>query len=267
MAAKNVLGLVAVGLVGGAVPACFSLVVSRSVDDAYAIERSPPSKATSKEQDRASPYSVAGTAWPIPMVASLLSVLVAIWVHHRKVRQEIDIRIRAERFESKRRSYAKIIEVLWQIIDYTTMLGPELNSYLIRRIYTELLVVGSTQVIRQFNDFMTGYDKAQTLPQKSELIRAFLVAVRRDLYGERLDPDQVRFVQPGTRSLDSFKIYDRHKPALEGCGLSNIQSLAEMDVDDVGTRTSIAIGELRSLREAAVRERQLREEAARWFSA
>lgn len=84
---------------------------------------------------------------------ALISGFVLLWIHHSKLRQEIEVNMRMEQLERRRSVYKELLAFLNQVYDYTAMLSDEpLNWRIFRELHDELQVIGSSEVIRKFND-------------------------------------------------------------------------------------------------------------------
>jgi len=197
----------------------------------------------------------------IPIIVAAISAVVALLVHHSKVRQEIKMRIATERFERKQQAYRRVIETMNNLIDFAFRLGQPVNWRISRQLYSELILVGSPDVISRFNKFMSEFDKSQN----ENLILDVWYAMHRDLYGESLPPGSIKFIEPGKPLLDLMREASPYWPRIQQEGIQNWTDLAKIDETALSRKLGVSEDLLARLKKAANDEVRREKERAKFF--
>ena len=197
----------------------------------------------------------------IPITVAVIGALAALVVHHYQVRQEIKMRIATERFERKKQAYRKVIETMNNLIDFAFRLGQPVNWRITRQLYSELVLVGSPDVISRFNKFMKELDKSQN----DNLILDVWYAMHQDLYGESLPAGSIKFIEPGKPLLDLMQEVSPWWPQIRQEGIQDWNDLAKIDEKTHSRKIGAPEDLLARLKKTAADEVQREEERVRFF--
>jgi len=197
------------------------------------------------------------------IIPAVISAYVLLWIHHSRVRQELDIRAGRERFQRKQAAYDGIWGTLNDINDYGFGFISDINWRKVRATQTGSLMAASPEVIEYFNSITRIY---LTTPQTEEeikkqdleitrLMKELWNVMRKNLYNaEPLSPEMIRFVGPGNRTRQALAIWGRHRVLLERIGIGDLEELSKMDVGLVSQKTGIPSEDLVEVKSMAGRE-------------
>jgi hypothetical protein len=197
----------------------------------------------------------------IPIMVAIIGALATLLVHHYQVQQEIKMRIATERFERKKQAYRRVIATMNNMIDFAFRLGQPVNWRIARQSYSELVLVGSPNVISRFNEFMKEFDK----PQSDNLILDVWYAMHQDLYGESLPPGSIKFLEPGKPLLDLMQEASSWWPQIRQEGIQDWNDLEKIDEKALSKKIGAPEDLLARLKKAAADEVQREEQRVRFF--
>lgn len=186
----------------------------------------------------------------IASVGATISGIILLLIHHRRVKQEIEIHRENELFDRKQESYRWLMKDVFDDMDYANYLGNEPNWKIGRHIYNELLLIGSQSVINAYDDYLTNYNKVKE-PEKSELIKKILTEIRKDLYPKELGAKKIRFIVPPPDTAEILKLIGKHRTKLEEARLFIFKNLSTMDIDDAFQKTNIDKQDLEKMKKIA----------------
>lgn len=204
-------------------------------------------------------FSAFGTL--IPVIVAIIGAIAALLIHHYQVRQEIKMRIATERFERKKEACRRVIETMNALIDFMFRLGQPVNWRIAREIYSELVLVGSPDVISRFNKFMKEYDKSQN----DNLILDVWYAMHRDLYGESLPSGSIKFIEPPRSVLDIMQEASPSWSRIMQEGIRGWDDLARIDEKSLSRKIGVAEDLLVRLKATALDEVRREEEKVKLF--
>lgn len=187
------------------------------------------------------------------IVGSLISGIILLLIHHMKVKQEIEKHRQIELFDRKQKVYRSILEEINQLFDFTERLGSDMNWRISRHAYNELILIGSASVITAFNNFVKQWDSASDV-KSTELLKSVWIEVRKDLYKEKLLPEQMKIYGPSNKTFKAFEIFAKNASILKTLNLESYDLLSKMNVDEIHAKTGIPKEDLLSLKDMGIRE-------------
>lgn len=189
-------------------------------------------------------------------IAATISGTILLWIHHNNVKQELEIQRKKELFERKQTAYRSIIRQVNALVDFSSTLGRTTNWRINREIHQGFLIVASKQVLIAYNSLMRNFDTRDN-QQFTKLLKDMIIAMRHDLYDDILTPDQITFLDMPTGTLSALLVYASHREQPKALGITNLDDMSMMNVEDVSQKTGISIQDLQKLKEAGVRESRL----------
>jgi len=192
------------------------------------------------------------------IAGATISGLFLLYVHHSKARQEIELQFKREQFQQKGKTYRELLEFVYAMYDYVRGLRHEIYWREFRDKQKDALLVASKEVVQLFNAVYLEFSKPSSSMSDqnlTKLIKDFINAIRRDLYEERPLPyTELKFVEPGTDTLEALALWVQYKSQLENIGIRKLCGLRSMNVMSVAKRTEIAKEHLLKLKHMAERE-------------
>lgn len=192
-------------------------------------------------------------------IGATLSGIILLTIHHRKVKQELDIHRQKDEFDRKQKIYRMVLQHISRLLDQSHLLGSEVNWRITRQIYEELLIVGSPKVIKIYNNFILNLDKIEGKVEHDKLKELWNV-IREDLYGTGLAEDEMHVISPSLETISALDIYHNNSAALKALNINNIESISRMDIDDVTIKSNIDKEKLKLLKNMAINELRFEEE-------
>lgn len=192
------------------------------------------------------------------ILAATISGLILLRSHHSKVQEEIRLHKEIDVFERKKTVYQNVLNHVTEILDYVTLFGKKTNWRMARQSYNDLILTGSKSVINAYNDFLKNFDANN--PKTDEKVKKILYEIRKDLYNEDLKITDIKFMTPGSRTIKSLELIGKHRSKLEGQGFDSLESLSQMNVDDIKSKTGIDAEDLQTIKDICQEERQFSEE-------
>lgn len=194
-------------------------------------------------------------------LAAIISGSVLLYVHHSKIRQEIELQIKREQFESRKRLYRDLWVYVDDLIDYKSGILEDLNWRRWRKLQSELSLAGSIDVLEAFNKIMRNADSASQ-DELTKLIKDFWNTIRQDLFREPPLPyTALRFVEPSRHTLQAVEIFTRHAQTLKAVDIRSLFEMKDVDVEQLHSKCGIPVAELQIMKDAAERESRVRKQA------
>jgi hypothetical protein len=201
--------------------------------------------------------------WLIPIVAAsvgaTISGTVLLFIHHNKVKQEIDLQRRKEQFEKKQKLYRAILQQVNSLLDFSAYLGSRTNWRIDREVYNQLILVASIPVVEELNKCIKSLDQDDGEVLTSSL-KSLLRAIREDLYGDTLADKDLRIYSPPIITMDSLQLYANNVEKLKKLGLDSYDRLGNMDIDVVHASANIPKDDLKKIKEMGEREARIERE-------
>lgn len=196
------------------------------------------------------------------IIAAIAGATISGWIllrsHHSKVQEEIRLHKEIDVFERKKIVYQNVLNNVTEILDYVTLFGKKTNWRIARQTYNDLILTGSKSIIDAYNDFLKNYDGNN--PKTDEKVKKILFEIRKDLYKEDLKITDIKFMVPGSRTMKSLELIGKHRSTLEEQGFDSLDSLSQMNVDDIKSKTAIAVEDLQKIKDICQEEKQFSEE-------
>lgn len=170
------------------------------------------------------PWESLITAISSNIVAVITAIIIAagsiigiIITQYLRVKKEIELRREIEVFDRKQDLYRKILDQINQLMDYSYYLGRDMNWKISRKIYDELLLIGSEEVIEYFPELHKEMsNKDSTIEEHLYNVRN---AIRKDLYFKELKRKFSRVTTLGNKSKRILEKYEKDLKKLQDNGM------------------------------------------------
>lgn len=198
----------------------------------------------------------------IASTGATISGIILLITHHSKVKQELEIHRKKEVFERKQRMYRSLVNQFLKFLDLKSNPTHDRGNWRIGNyLYTELILVGGKSVIQAFNNHL----KSKLADTDSDIehtnkIKDILIAIRKDLYDEELDYDEINFIQPTQETHKALSIIEEHYPILKSYELTTLQKISDMDIEKMSSEIKISTEKLKFLKDTALQERKIQED-------
>lgn len=193
----------------------------------------------------------------MPIIAASLGAIITgivlLHIHHSRVKQEIDLQRKKELFEKKQKAYRSILRQVNSLLDFSAYLGPNPNWRITRDIYNQLILVASRPVLESYFDSIKRMNELDDT-KLADALKSLLRTIREDLYGEKIEDDQIKMHNPPTNTMRALEIYGKQPEKLKQLGLESYDSLASMDIAAVNKSTGIPLEELGFLKAISEKE-------------
>lgn len=196
----------------------------------------------------------------VGIFGATISGIILIHLHHRKVKQELEIHRKKDEFDRKQKIYKTILRHISRLIDHSHLLGKEVNWRITRQIYEELLIIGSPKVIETYNNFILNLNEISGKEEEHEKQKELWNVIRKDLYDVGLKNEEMHVISPPSETITKLDIYHNNAKKLKTLGITNLEKVSEMDVKEVSTNLGIEFKELESLKNMAIKEIQFENE-------
>lgn len=198
----------------------------------------------------------------IASVGATISGVILLITHHSKVKQELEIHRKKEVFERKQRMYRNLVDQFLAFLDLKHNPTHDRGNWRIGNyLYTELVLIGGKSVIQAFNNHLKSKLKGTDNDiEHTNKIKDVLIAIRKDLYDEELDYDEINFIQPTQETHTALSIIEENYPAFESYNLTTLQEISDMDIEKIHSETKIPIEKLSFLKNTALQERKIQDE-------
>lgn len=199
-----------------------------------------------------------------PLLVAIVSTIISGWfllhIHHSRVKQEIRLHIEKEEMTTKRETYRKILSIMNWLTNYSNGWSDELNWRAVQTVYSDLILVGSPDIMELINKFLRDFE-SMSEKDATSLIREIWSKMRRDLWKESALPPsaELKFVTPGKKTREAIKFWFKNREKLQKVGISNLSNLKEMDPIDISRKTGIRVPDLERLKKMAEYELHLEE--------
>lgn len=198
----------------------------------------------------------------VPVIAAIItaagSIISVIYVHSSKVKQELALRREIELFDRKQKAYRTVLHLVSRMTDHSYLIGSEVNWKIIRHVYNEILLVGSSDVIKAANELLQADNKSSE--KENELIKNFWNTIRTDLYKQSLSLNEMHVISPSQETIDALNIYHEHLSDFWDGNITTIKDLSEMNVEEIQRLTGIDLENLTKIKNTAIRELQYEKE-------
>jgi hypothetical protein len=184
----------------------------------------------------------------IASVGATISGAILLLIHHSRVKQELEIHRKRELFDRKQKTYRLLMRDVFRDLDYVTNLGRPKNWRVTRDVYNELLLIGGKEVIDAYNEYIKKYDQLDDV-QGSQMVKNLAIVIRKDLYGEIISSEQVKFMAPSRKSRHAIEIYAKNHEKLSQFGFDTFELFVNMDIEDIHSKTGISREELKELKD------------------
>ena len=195
----------------------------------------------------------------VACASATISGIVLLYTHHNNVKQEIELHLKREQFEHKRKAYENLLKFIFDQLDFLRGLKDEINWREMQRIQRDLILSGSKDVFSSFNKFFTEFDKADE-QKATKLVKDLWNSIRTDLYPEEPLPYTVlKIINPGRETIEALDILKKYEIQFLSLNIKNLESIKSMDINVVNSKTGIPLIELNKLKIMAEREIRYRE--------
>lgn len=198
----------------------------------------------------------------IPVIAAIItttgSIISVIYIHNSKVKQELTLRREIELFDRKQKAYRTVLHLISRMTDHSYLIGSEVNWKIIRHVYNEILLVGSSDVVKAANYLLQSNNKSSE--KENELIKNLWNTIRTDLYKQNLSLNEMHVISPSQETIDVLNIYNEHLSDFVDRNITTINDLAEINVGETQRLTGMDIGDLTRIKGMAIRELQYEKE-------
>jgi len=199
----------------------------------------------------------------IASVGATISGIILLLIHHARVKQELEIHRQLELFDRKQDLYRKILDQINQMMDYSYFLGQDMNWKISRKIYDELLLIGSEDVIDYFHEFHKEMSKIDK--KIDEHLYNIRNAIRKDLYSKELKRKSSRVTQMGKKSQRVLEKYENELKTLQDNGYDNFEKLSKIDIKKLHDEYKIPEESLKDIKEMAMAQNSIDEEFSKYY--
>lgn len=187
------------------------------------------------------------------VLGATISGILLLLTHHKKVNQEIEKHRKIDNFEKRKKAYRKILEMLSKLLDHSHLLGKPVNWKITRYAYNEILLVGSKEVVEKTNELMLSIGESDSSVTDAK-VKNLWNAIRNDLHGEELSPEQMHMIRPSTETLAALSLYHNYSNQLKSAGINSLEKARDMDLSAIHAATQIDTNELLDIKEMAKNE-------------
>lgn len=198
----------------------------------------------------------------IASVGATISGIVLLLTHHSRVKQELEIHRKKDVFERKQRMYRNLVDEFIKFLDLRFNPQHDRGNWRIGNyLYMELMLIGGEPVIHALNQHL----KAKLVDSDDDTehtnkIKDILVAIRKDLYDEKLNHNEINFIQPTQETHTALSLVEENYPVFESYNLTTLQEISDMDIEKIHSETKIPTEKLSFLKKTALRERKIQED-------